>query len=104
MIHYIVLMQENIFSNGQFQTLHYYKKGSGNEIPTFHGPTINWDIVQANLRIDDFKLLDTELTIEEIILQDIAEITVFFFNKDGSFHRTGIFRRIVSNEIGRAHV
>ena len=95
MIHYIVLMEEKNFQANSFYTKHFYKKGEGNETPIFIASTDNFEYAQKALIQRNFK--ETEkLTIEEIILHDVSEITILFFNIDGSFDRTGIYRRVAS--------
>jgi hypothetical protein len=95
MIHYIILAQENNFIPNTFHWQYFYKKGIGNEIPTLKKSIDNFATAKSMLIVDGFSEL-IPLTIEEVILQDVGEITVLFFNVDGSFERSGIYRRMVS--------
>jgi len=96
MIHYIILMEKKSFQSNAFHTLHFYKKGEGNEIPDFREPTIDFK-QSINALIDAGFKKESALTVEEVILNDVAEITVYFFHDDGTFNgsdRIGFFKRL----------
>jgi DUF1365 family protein len=96
MIHYIILMEERAFQKNSWHTLHFYKKGEGNSIPSFKKSVESFESALGQLVDDGFKTSVEKFSIEEIILNDVAEITIFFFRQDGTFERTGIYRRVAS--------
>jgi len=94
MIHYVVLMEKSKFLSGTFYSNYLYKKAEGNELPDF--PTVE------RLTRKQFKGMlivhgfseTLPLTIEEISLQNVAEISILFFDFNGNFERKEFYQRM----------
>ncbi len=87
MKHYVLLMEEKRMMKNVYSNFPYIKNEMGNSIPKFHhnGFLTIIEAIKA-LEEDDYKRIES-LTVEEIILNDVGLVSIYFFDVEEKFVR-----------------
>ncbi len=96
MRHYVILMEEKLFLPNNYTCWHYIKRLEGNEIPEYELPEYLLSVNRIRYDLVNFGFKEKPApTIQEIILNDVAIISLIIWDGDGNYKQIGKFERKV---------